>query len=99
MNTPSSGTFDANGLIIPEFPTMMKPPPISTMFKQSTPPHGVAEARAVEVLVIEPRQKTFERIQSLLQKSISRVYSIDWAESEAQALEAIERKEYDLGLL
>src|SRR5882724_2169367 len=99
MNTPSSGTFDDNGLTIPDFPSaMMKSPPTSTMFKQVTPAHGVTESRPVEVLVVEPDRKTFERIQSLLHKGAGRVYSIDWAEGEAQAIAAIEQKEYDLGL-
>src|SRR4051812_45560999 len=100
MNTPSSGTFDASGLTIPEFPSlMMKSAPISTMFKQLTPPHGATESRPVEVLVVDPNRATFESIQSLLQNGTSRVYSVDWAEGEAQAIEAIEHKEYDLGLL
>src|SRR5882757_3749133 len=99
MNTPSSGTFDANGITIPEFPSaMMKTAPTSTMFKHLTPAHGVTESRPVEVLVVEPDRKSFERIQSLLQEGTSRVYSVDWAEGEVQAIAAIERKEYDLGL-
>src|SRR5215207_575812 len=60
--------------------------------------HGKVPAQVVKVLVLDDNEDDFAFVKILLGKSAVCRYEIDWASTEAGALDALRRNRYDVGL-